>query len=102
MEKKSALNKYDNAVAKGDLASVLTEQSDDMYTLLVGNIMPDEEVIVEITILCPLKFENGAYLFSVPLNYFPDSVENENIPINFTMNIHDAEKMSRIAHPKNS
>ena len=65
------MSKYDDAVANGGLATLLSQKDDDMYILNLGNIMPDEQVVVEITILRPLKFENGAYVFSMPVSYLP-------------------------------
>ena len=43
----------------------------DMYTLLIGNIMPGEVATVEIEIIQPLETLAGSYHFSLPMSYLP-------------------------------
>jgi uncharacterized membrane protein len=38
----------------------------DMYSLLIGNIMPGERATVEIEIMQPLEILAGSYFFSLP------------------------------------
>ena len=47
------------------------KDNEDMYTLLIGNIMPGERAKVEIVIVQPLEILGGSYHFSLPLTYFP-------------------------------
>ncbi len=37
----------------------------------VGNILPDQEAIIEITLTTALSIEGGAYCLRIPTSYFP-------------------------------
>ena len=65
MEKEKAQNKYDDAIAAGNLASLAREtvSKDKFIELDVGNIQPGQEARIEMTLIQPLSSENGAINF---------------------------------------
>ena len=73
IEAKKAQEKYDDAIAAGNQATLLQEDSknQEMHQLEVGNVLPGATVTVEITVLQPISGENGAFNYYMPLNYFP-------------------------------
>ena len=55
-EKEEAEEKYDNAVAQGHTATMVTDSRDslDLHQLDVGNLLPGQSAIVELTLVQPL------------------------------------------------
>ena len=49
MEKTKAQHKYDDTIAKGDGAILLSEK--DLMELNIGNLHPGQEAIVDITLI---------------------------------------------------
>lgn len=43
----------------------------DLHQLDLGNLLPRESAIVELTLVQPLQIETGAYEYILPLAYFP-------------------------------
>ncbi|GAA6005506.1 VIT and vWA domain-containing protein [Rhodotorula paludigena] len=67
-EKEEARATYDEAVEQGRLASLMEQDSPDTFTCKVGNIMPRETVIVELTYVTELTEgeTSDSYRFHVP------------------------------------
>ena len=70
-ERGAAREAYDQAVAEGKRASIAEEDRPDVFTMRVGNIMPGEHVTVELRLVGPLPFEDGAATFRFPLVVAP-------------------------------
>src|SRR5215212_5487411 len=59
-ERAQARESYDRAIAAGQRASIAEEERPDVFTMRVGNIMPGERVTVELRLVGPLPYEDGA------------------------------------------
>ncbi|MEV4640895.1 VIT domain-containing protein [Actinoplanes sp. NPDC049548] len=70
-ERAAAREAYDQAVAAGQRASIAEEERPDVFTMRVGNIVPGERVVVELTLAGPLPWEDGAATFRFPLVVAP-------------------------------
>ncbi|MEV6494354.1 VIT domain-containing protein, partial [Actinoplanes sp. NPDC051633] len=70
-ERGAAREAYDQAVAEGKRASIAEEDRPDVFTMRVGNILPGERVTVELRLVGPLPFEDGAATFRFPLVVAP-------------------------------
>src|SRR6185436_9876162 len=53
-ERGQAREEYDRAIEQGHRAAIAEEDRSGVFTLRVGNIPPDEEVMVELTLVGPL------------------------------------------------
>ncbi|HOL70973.1 MAG TPA: VIT and VWA domain-containing protein [Bryobacteraceae bacterium] len=58
---------YEAARASGRLAGLLDQQRPNIFTQSVANIMPGEQVRIEISYVETLKYEDGRYEFSFPM-----------------------------------
>ncbi|HEV8565665.1 MAG TPA: VIT domain-containing protein [Actinoplanes sp.] len=70
-ERAAARETYDRAIAAGQRASIAEEERPDVFTMRVGNIMPGERVTVELRLVGPLPYEDGAATFRFPLVVAP-------------------------------
>ncbi|MGW6447241.1 VIT domain-containing protein [Lentzea sp. NPDC055074] len=70
-ERAQARQTYDDAIAAGKRASIVEEERPDVFTMRVGNIPAGERVKVELTLVGPLVFEDGAATFRFPLVVAP-------------------------------
>ncbi len=70
-ERGAARQVYDDAIAAGKRASIVEEERPDVFTMRVGNIPPGERVTVELSLVGPLVFEDGAATFRFPLVVAP-------------------------------
>ena len=62
---------YDDALAEGHGAFLLDEERPDVFTASVGNILPDSEVVIELTYVTELPFEGDAIRFTLPTTVSP-------------------------------
>ncbi|HUQ55013.1 VIT domain-containing protein [Lentzea sp.] len=76
-ERAAARQAYDDAIAAGRRASIVEEERPDVFTMRVGNIPPGERVTVELTLVGPLVFEDGAATFRFPLVVAPRYIPGE-------------------------
>lgn len=87
MRREEAQKVYQTAKNEGKTASLLDQERPNVFTQSVANILPNEKIIVEISYVETLKYEDGAYEFVFPMTvaprYNPASVKPE-----------DAEKIS--------
>jgi Ca-activated chloride channel family protein len=86
-ERDRAFEMYDDALAKGDGAYLLDEERPNIFTLSVGNLNPNAEVIVEIEYVTLLDMEGQQVRFFLPTTisprYIPEEMEEDNgIPEN--------------------
>ncbi len=76
-EREEAFATYDDAIAKGHGAALLEQERPNVFTASVGNLLPDEETIVEVTFLLKLTADEGALRLMIPTlvapRYIPGS-----------------------------
>ena len=65
-EREEAFAKYDEAIAKGHGAALLEQERPNIFTASVGNLLPNEETIVEVTFLLRLTADEGALRLMIP------------------------------------
>lgn len=70
-ERAQAREAYDAAIAAGQRASIAEEERPDVFTMRVGNLLPGERVTVELRLVGPLPYEDGAATFRFPLVVAP-------------------------------
>jgi Ca-activated chloride channel family protein len=79
-ERGAARETYDRAIAAGQRASIAEEERPDVFTMRVGNIQPGERVLIELSLVGPLPFEDGAATFRFPLVVAPRYVPGTPLP----------------------
>ncbi|MGW6932647.1 VIT domain-containing protein [Lentzea sp. NPDC054927] len=79
-ERGAARQAYDDAIAAGRRASIVEEERPDVFTMRVGNIPAGERVTVELSLVGPLVFEDGAATFRFPLVVAPRYVPGTPLP----------------------
>lgn len=65
-ERDEAFAVYDEALLGGDGAALLDQERDDVFTAQVGNLLPGEDVSVEIRYVQPLLPDEGALRLVIP------------------------------------
>ena len=80
MRREEARQVYESAKSEGKTAALLDQQRPNIFTQSVANIVPGESVIVAISYVETLKYEDGAYEFVFPMTvaprYVPAGVKN--------------------------
>src|SRR5687768_1832367 len=80
MKRDEARQVYETAKSEGKTASLLDQERPNIFTQAVANIMPGESVIIEISYVETLKYEDGSYEFVFPMvvgpRYNPASVKD--------------------------
>ncbi|MBX7056340.1 MAG: TonB family protein [Pyrinomonadaceae bacterium] len=80
MKREDARKTYETAKSEGKTASLLDQERVNIFTQSVANIMPGETVVVEISYIETLKYEDGAYEFVFPMTigprYIPGGVKD--------------------------
>ena len=71
MKREEARATYEAAKAAGQAASLLDQERPNIFTQAVANIMPGEKVVIEISYVETLKYEDGAYEFVFPMTVGP-------------------------------
>lgn len=79
-ERGAARETYDRAIAAGQRASIAEEERPDVFTMRVGNILPGERVVIELSLVGPLPFEDGSATFRFPLVVAPRYVPGAPLP----------------------
>jgi Ca-activated chloride channel family protein len=79
-ERAAARHTYDQAVAAGRRAAIAEEERPDVFTMRVGTILPGEHVVVELRMVGPLAYEDGAATFRFPLVVAPRYVPGTALP----------------------
>jgi Ca-activated chloride channel family protein len=78
MRREEAREVYEAAKSNGQIASLLDQERPNIFTQSVANILPGEKIIIEISYVETLKYEDGAYEFVFPMvvgpRYIPNSV----------------------------
>jgi Ca-activated chloride channel homolog len=71
MRREDAQATYDAARAKGQIAALLNQQRPNMFTQIVANILPGQQIKVTISYVEILKYDEGAYEWSFPMVVAP-------------------------------
>ncbi len=71
IEKKEAEVTYEKAIQSGDLPVMLERSGKDLYTANLGNILPGDEVVIEIDYAQLLKLEGGMLRLALPTTIAP-------------------------------
>ncbi|HMG76839.1 MAG TPA: TonB-dependent receptor [Pyrinomonadaceae bacterium] len=71
MRREDAQATYDAARAKGQIAALLNQQRPNIFTQAVANILPAQQIIVTISYVETLKYEEGSYEWSFPMVVAP-------------------------------
>lgn len=78
MRREEARKVYEQAKTDGKTASLLDQQRPNIFTQSVANILPNDKIIIEISYVETLKYEDGQYEFVFPMTvgprYNPNSV----------------------------
>jgi Ca-activated chloride channel homolog len=65
-EREQAFRDYDDAVTSGHGAALLEQERPNVFTASVGNLLPNEETLVEIEYLERLRADEGALRWMIP------------------------------------
>lgn len=76
-EKKQARRTYQKAKSEGKTTSLLEQQDPGLFTMRVANILPDDEIEVQLIYTERLIPENGKYTFSYPAIGIPSVFNNK-------------------------
>ena len=119
-EREKAFKIYDEALGRGDGGYLLEQERPNIFTLMVGNLNPGMEVLVEIEYVTLLDWEGDKVRFFLPTTisprYIPDRMpEREGIPeaarihpeyarevpygLSLDLNIHDAPSIQAVESP---
>ncbi|HSK71225.1 MAG TPA: VIT domain-containing protein [Pyrinomonadaceae bacterium] len=71
MKREEARKVYETAKSQGKTASLLDQERPNIFTQSVANILPNEKIIIEISYVETLKFEDGQYEFVFPMTVGP-------------------------------
>ena len=67
MRREEAQATYDAAKARGQTAALLNQQRPNIFTQAVANILPSQQINVEISYVETLKYEEGSYEWDFPM-----------------------------------
>ena len=67
MRREEAKEVYEAAKSNGQITSLLDQERPNIFTQSVANILPGEKVIIEISYVETLKYEDGSYEFVFPM-----------------------------------
>ncbi|HEX8367107.1 MAG TPA: TonB family protein [Pyrinomonadaceae bacterium] len=67
MKREEAREVYEAAKSNGQIAGLLDQERPNIFTQSVANILPGEKVIIEISYVETLKYEDGQYEFVFPM-----------------------------------
>lgn len=103
-ERGEARADYDQAIQEGKRASIAEEERPGVFTMRVGNILPDERVTVHLTLAGALAYEDGEATFRFPLvvapRYIPGTpVEGEQVGDGTAEDTDAVPDASRISPP---
>jgi len=80
LKREEARAAYEAAKSEGRAASLLDQERPNIFTQAVANIMPGEKVLIDISYVETLAYEDGSYEFVFPMTvaprYIPGSVQD--------------------------
>ena len=66
-ERELARQIYDDAIAAGQTASLLEQERPNIFTQSVGNILPGDSIVIEISYVAPVEYDDGEYELVFPM-----------------------------------
>lgn len=80
LRREEAKEVYEAAKSNGQITSLLDQERPNIFTQSVANILPNEKILIEISYVEALKYEDGSYEFVFPMvvgpRYIPGSVQD--------------------------
>ncbi|XP_053376593.1 uncharacterized protein LOC123533425 [Mercenaria mercenaria] len=70
-EKSKARKEYKEAVARGDGAYLMEEETPNVFSVSVGNLPPKSDVLIKITYISELQVQGEAITFNIPASVAP-------------------------------
>uniref|UniRef100_A0A8C5RSJ3 Poly [ADP-ribose] polymerase n=1 Tax=Laticauda laticaudata TaxID=8630 RepID=A0A8C5RSJ3_LATLA len=70
-EKEKAHQEYREAISRGNGAYLMDQDAPDVFTVSVGNLPPSTKVLIKITYITELSYENGNLCFHLPAAVAP-------------------------------
>ena len=65
-EREQAFKAYDDAITAGHGGALLEQERSNVFTAQVGNLLPGEETVIEVSYLQRVRADEGALRFSIP------------------------------------
>ena len=65
-EREEARYIYETAISSGHTAALLEQERPNIFTQSVGNILPGDSIVVEISYVAPVKYDSGKYELVFP------------------------------------
>ncbi|MFL5345316.1 MAG: VIT domain-containing protein [Hyalangium sp.] len=100
-EREEAFRTYDDAVTAGHGAALLDQERPNVFTAQVGNLLPDEETLVEVEFLQAIQVEEGSVRWMLPTlvapRYIPGSAQGDRTghgSANPTHRVPDADRIT--------
>ncbi len=78
-ESEAARQAYEQAKSEWRIATLLTQQRDNIFTQQVANIVPNEDIYVTISYFEELKYDSGIYSYTFPMVVWPRFVGDNTI-----------------------
>ncbi len=66
-ERELARQIYDQAIQSGQTASLLEQERPNIFTQTVGNILPGDSIVIEISYVAPVEYDDGQYEIVFPM-----------------------------------
>jgi Ca-activated chloride channel family protein len=79
-ERAAARQEYTTAIKQGHQAAITEEERPGTFTMRVGNLMPGEEAVVQLSLVGSLPYDNGEATFRFPLVVAPRYVPGKPLP----------------------
>jgi Ca-activated chloride channel family protein len=79
-ERGEARRDYDQAIQTGHRAAITEEERPGVFTMRVGNLMPNERARVTLALSGPLPFTDGEATFRFPLVVAPRFIPGQELP----------------------
>ncbi len=79
-ERGAARRAYDQALQQGHRAAITEEERPGVFTMRVGNLMPDESAKIYLTLAGPLVHDSGEVTFRFPLVVAPRYMPGHELP----------------------
>lgn len=79
-ERAEARREYTEAIQAGHRAAITEEDRPGVFTLRVGNLMPNDEAVITLTLAGPLPYSDGEATFRFPLVVAPRYIPGTPLP----------------------
>jgi Ca-activated chloride channel family protein len=100
-EREQAFATYDDAITAGHGAALLDQERPNVFTAQVGNLLPNEETLVEVEFLQAIQVEEGSVRWMLPTlvapRYIPGSAQGDRTGhgmANPTTRVPDADRIT--------